>query len=135
VAEGSPPESGLSEEELRRLEEQLRSIGVADVLVQTVLTLSSLGFARLAAGERDLEQARLAIDAIGAIVPLLEGAVPSQTVRDFSQMKANLQLAYASAVSEGGSAGDEPAAERPPEDAAPDSGSAPGDVDAPDDGE
>jgi hypothetical protein len=101
VAEGAPPEGTFSEEDVRRLEEELRRLKVSDVLVQTLYTLSSLGFGRLMPEGRDLEQARLAIEAIGALVPVLEGSLPAQAISDFNQVKANLQLAYASAVAEG----------------------------------
>jgi hypothetical protein len=84
---------------LEQLEAELRKLKVSDVLVQTVFTLSSLGFQRLAEEARDLEQAKLAIDSLSALVPLLEGAVPADAVRDFNQTVANLQLAYAKAVS------------------------------------
>jgi hypothetical protein len=94
------PEQPSEAELLERLEAELRKLKVSDVLVQTVFTLSSLGFQRLGEGEgRDLEQARLAIEALRALVPLLEGAVPADAVRDFNQTVANLQLAYAKVLS------------------------------------
>ena len=65
-----------------------------------MLTVSSLGFHKLEQETRDLEQARLAIDALRALVPPLGGFVPDEAVRDFNQMIANLQLAYAKAASE-----------------------------------
>jgi hypothetical protein len=88
-----------SEAELTaRLEEEFKKLKVSDVLVQTVFTLSSLGFQKLSEEGRDLEQARLAIDSLRALVPALEGAVPAEVIRDFNQMVANLQLAYAKAA-------------------------------------
>jgi len=92
--EGRPNEAEL----LEQLEAELRKLKVSDVLVQTVFTLSSLGFQRLVEEGRDLEQAKLAIEALRVLVPLLEGAVPAEAVRDFNQTVANLQLAYAKAV-------------------------------------
>lgn len=79
--------------------EALASIKVADLLVQSLSTISSLAYHRLSEENRDLEQAKLAIDAIRALVPLLRGHVPEELVRDFEQVTANLQLAYANAVS------------------------------------
>ena len=35
-----------------------------------------------------------------ALIPVLAGAVPEEVVRDFTQVTANMQLAYAKAVSE-----------------------------------
>jgi hypothetical protein len=105
VAEGNAAEGALSADDLRRLEEELQKVKVADILVQTMYTLSSLAFGRLMPDGRDLDQARLAIDAIGALMPVLEGSLPAEAIRDFNQVRANLQLAYASAVAEQSSAG------------------------------
>ena len=71
---------------------------MADLLVQTLSTVSSLAYHRLAEEHRDLEQARLAIEAIRALVPVLSGSIPPELQRDVEQVLANLQLAYASAV-------------------------------------
>ena len=92
-----------SEDELRQqLEDELRRLKVSDVVVQTIYTLSSLGYRRLTAEDRDLDQARLAIEALRALVPVLEGAVPEDVIRDFNQVRANMQLAYAKAVADAG---------------------------------
>jgi hypothetical protein len=88
-------ETQAAEEELR---EQLRALKVADLLVTSVLQISSVGHYKLAEEGRDLAQARLAIEALRALVPVLEGAVPEQVKRDLEQMVATLQLAYADAA-------------------------------------
>src|SRR5207245_275480 len=75
-----------------------RSGTVSDLLVQTLYTVSSLGYRRLSEEQRDLEQARLAIEALRALLPVLEGSVAEELVRDFKQVTANLQLAYADAA-------------------------------------
>jgi hypothetical protein len=85
---------------MEQLEAELKKLKVSDVLVQTVFTLSSLGFRKLGEDDRDLEQAKLAIEALRVLVPVLEGAVPAEVVRDFNQMVANIQLAYAKAAAE-----------------------------------
>jgi hypothetical protein len=41
---------------------------------------------------------RLAIEGMKGVLGALEGAVPEQVLRDFHQVVANLQLAYASAA-------------------------------------
>jgi hypothetical protein len=88
-----------SEEQLvEQLEAELKKLRVSDLLVQTLYTVSSLGFRRLAPDDRDLDQARLAIEALRALVPLLEDSAPAELVRDFKQVTANLQLAYAEAT-------------------------------------
>ena len=61
-------------------------------------TVSSLGYRKLSAEDRDLDQARLAIESLGAILPVLEESVPDDVIRDFRQVTANLQLAYADAT-------------------------------------
>ena len=95
--EGQQP---AEEELLEQLQEELKKVKVADVLVQTVFTVSSLGYRSLGDEQRDLEQARLAIEALRALVPVLEGTVPDQVMNDFEQLVANMQLAYAKAASE-----------------------------------
>jgi hypothetical protein len=71
---------------------------VSDLVLSTAATLAQLGFAKLDEATRDLEQARLAIEALKALLGALEGAVPEETLRDFNQVLANLQLAYAAAA-------------------------------------
>lgn len=78
--------------------EEFKQLKVSDVLVQTVVGLSSLGYRSLAEDTRDLDQAKLAIEALRALVPVLEGSVPEQAARDFQQLVSNMQLAYAAAV-------------------------------------
>jgi hypothetical protein len=83
---------------IQQLEEELKKLKVADLLVQTVYTISSLAFRKLSEEDRDLDQAHLAIEALRALVPTLEGSVADEIVRDFKQVTANLQLAYADAA-------------------------------------
>jgi hypothetical protein len=90
-----------SDEELvQQLEEELKKLKVQDLLVQTLYTVSSLGYRKLSAEDRDLEQARLAIEALRTLLPLLKGSVAEEVVRDFKQVTSNLQLAYADASKE-----------------------------------
>ena len=106
-----PPEEGASEAEFAaRLEEELKRVKISDVLVQTLYTLSSLGYHKLGTEHRDLPQARLAIDSLTALLPVLKGDAPAEVVRDFEQVVANMQLAYAAAAKE---APKEPAPEEP----------------------
>jgi hypothetical protein len=93
----------VADDEQRLIEEiqaELAKLKVSDLLLQTVYSVSSLGYHRLSGEGRDLEQARLAIDALRALVPVLEGSIPEDALRDFNQVVANLQLAYASAAAE-----------------------------------
>ena len=85
-----------SEEELR---EALDKIGVADILVSALSTIASIGFRRVSPEARDLDQARLAIESLRALEPVLrDSGVDEALIRDLEQARANLQLAYASAV-------------------------------------
>jgi hypothetical protein len=99
-ADEAPSEPKPSEEEelLEQVEEELRKLKVSDLLVQMLYTMSSLGYRKLSAEDRDLDQARLAIEALRALVPVLEGTVAEDVIRDFRQVTANLQLAYADAA-------------------------------------
>ena len=89
------------DELLKQLEEELKTLKVSDLLVQTLYTISSLGYRRLSEDARDLDQARLAIEALRALIPVLDGSASDELVRDFKQVTANLQLAYAEAAKEG----------------------------------
>jgi hypothetical protein len=100
VAEDTPTEgAGLpTEEELR---EALDRVSVSDVLLNALSATASLGFRRVSPEARDLPQARLAIEALRALEPVLtEHGVEPALVRDLEQARLNLQLAYAKAVGE-----------------------------------
>jgi len=86
------------EQLVQQLEEELKKLKVSDLLVQTLYTVSSLGYRRLSGEDRDLDQAKLAIEALRALVPVVEGSASEELVRDFKQVTANLQLAYAEAA-------------------------------------
>jgi len=101
--EGETPRP--EEEMLRQLEEELKKVKVSDLLVQTLYTVSSLGYSRLGSENRDLEQAKLAIEAMRALVPVLSGSVADEVISDFNQVTANMQLAYAKAVSDAAAGG------------------------------
>jgi hypothetical protein len=80
-----------------QLAAELRKLRIQDLVLSTVSTLGQLTYAKLEA--RDLDQARLAIDAIAALLPTLEGHVEADVLRDFRQVQANVRLAYADAAS------------------------------------
>jgi hypothetical protein len=77
-----------------QLAEQIRQLKVADILLSTVSTLGQLAYVKLDAAQ--LDEARLAIDGIAALLPALAGHTDPQTLRDFNQLLANVRLAYAS---------------------------------------
>jgi hypothetical protein len=88
-----------TEEELRAAyEAEIKKIRVEQMLLENVVTLVNLGMRRtgLAPGtedERDQVQVRVAIEAVRALLPLVEQAAPSQggAIRD---ALSQLQLAY-----------------------------------------
>jgi hypothetical protein len=122
-----------SEEEMRAaLEEQMRRISVQDVLIQTVVTLINLGGRRLGlagppeqAGDKDVEQARLAIEGARALLPLMPKDADLGPVRDaLSQLQmAYVQLAQAGGGSEQQGNEGEPAVKQ--QDPAPEAAAAP----------
>lgn len=100
-----------SEEELR---EALDRIAVGDILLSALSTTASIGFHRVSPEARDLDQVRLAIEAMRALEPVLrESGADEAVLRDLEQARANLQLAYASAIAGAADASsdEEPSAE------------------------
>jgi hypothetical protein len=78
------------------LMEAIRQIEVGQFLLSTVSTMASLAYGKLESG--DLGQTKVAIDAIEALLPVLEGQVEEAMLRDFHSALANLKVAYADAV-------------------------------------
>ena len=105
------PEEKLEQEAIaRELAEELRKLRVEDVVVNTLVHVSSIGYRRLgltadSADERDLPQTALAVETMQALVPVLEDFLPAELVAGFQEQIANLQLAYAKAVKEQGGDG------------------------------
>jgi hypothetical protein len=95
-----PADQPLSEEELRAAyEEQLKRIRVEDVVIQTIVSLLNLGGRKsgLAPGseaERDPEQLRQAIEAVRALMPLVEDAL-GPDADQLREVLSQLQMAYA----------------------------------------
>jgi hypothetical protein len=75
-----------------QLVEELRKAKVEELLVHTCSLLASLAYGKLAA--KELDQARLAIDALKALQPV----VPQEAGRDLQGVVASLQLAFADAA-------------------------------------
>jgi hypothetical protein len=89
-----------TEAELRAaLEEQLKHITAADVIVQTAVSLINLAGRRLGLApgtesERDLAQVRDAIDAVRALAPILERTEGAETLSPLKDALSALQLEY-----------------------------------------
>ncbi len=122
AAEGGPQPS---QEELReQIEEQLRKVRVQDLLLESVVSLINLSARRIAKDdERDLEQARVGIEAVRAVVGLLDDE-PAQQVRS---ALSEVQMLYARHAG-GGSGEPEGGGEAPPRrgEAPPGEGAQPG---------
>jgi len=98
-----------TEEELRAAyEAELKRVTIDDVIVQTVVSLVNLGGRRagLAPGtedERDLAQVRQAIEAVRALLPLVEAELGPDAAR-IRDALSQLQMAYAQLSREPGGA-------------------------------
>jgi hypothetical protein len=88
-----PDEAEPTQEDLI---EAIRKIEVGQFLLTSVSTLASLAFAKIE--QRELAQAKTAIDGINALLPVLHGEVDEGLLRDFERALTNLQLAYADAA-------------------------------------
>ena len=108
--QGEPP---ADQEELqRRLEEQLRKVRVQDLLLESVASILNLSARRISKeDERDLEQGRLGIDAVRAVLELLEPGPREQVREALSQV----QMLYAREAKGGGGEETERPAEQAPE--------------------
>jgi hypothetical protein len=105
----SGPGGEPTEEELRAAyEAELSRLSTTDVMAQAAVSLLNLGARRMAPAadpadpaaahtERDLEQARDAIDAVRALLEILERTIP-QEVRPLRDALSRLQMAYAREV-------------------------------------
>ncbi len=115
-AEDVPPR--MSEEQVRALEEELRKVRVEDLLLQSVASVINLTARRIGKeDERDLEQARVGIEAVRALVGLL----PDEATPQVREALSQLQMLYAQAAE--GEPPDEGGGESaPPSEPAPPSG-------------
>jgi hypothetical protein len=82
-----------NEEEMRaQLEEEIRKVKVEDVLLQSLVSVLNLTARRIAKDdERDLEQAKLGIDASRALVDFL----PEEAQGQVREALSELQMLYA----------------------------------------
>ena len=123
---GGPPREPSEEEVRAALEAEMKRIKVDDIVLQTVVSLINLGGRRagLAPGteeERDLAQVHTAIEAVRALLPLLER--DPEVAKELGPIRdavSQLQMAYAQLS--GGGEPAEPA--KPGEEPKPDTGPA-----------
>jgi hypothetical protein len=93
------------EELQRRLEEQLRQIRVQDLVLESVASILNLAARRIAKeDERDLEQGRIGIEVVRAVLDLLEPGPREQVREALSQV----QMLYVRESEGGGGSGEPP---------------------------
>jgi len=104
-----------TEEEMRAaLEEELKRVRVEQVVTEATVSILNVAVLRAglvpgSEGERDLGQTRMGIEAVRALLPLVEQALGSEQARPIRDALSQLQMAYVQAV--GGGA--EPSADAP----------------------
>lgn len=93
-------EQDLTPDQLEQLREQLASVSAADVVAEAALSLIALAYVRLGIPPeqherfRDLDQARLLVDALGGLLAGTDGRLgaPEPSLRD---ALASLRMAFA----------------------------------------
>jgi hypothetical protein len=83
--------------------EFMRTVPVQDVVVSMVQTVFDVGYRRTglvggAADEHDLDQTRIAIETVRALLPVLEGVLDASSMTTLRGALSELQLAYADAL-------------------------------------
>lgn len=113
MATEEPAGGAPDQEELqRRLAEQLRKVRVQDLLLESVVSILNLSARRIGKeDERDLEQARVGIEAVRAVLDLIDPEPRAQVREALSQV----QMLYAREAQ----GGDEPAGREPGEEGRP----------------
>jgi hypothetical protein len=105
-AEGQP-----TEEEMRAaLEEELKRVRVEQVVTEATVSILNVAVLRAglvpgSEGEADPVQVRMGIEAVRALLPLVEQAVGSEQAKPIRDALSQLQLAYVRSQGEGGAGG------------------------------
>jgi Domain of unknown function (DUF1844) len=108
-------EQDLTNDQLEQLREQLASVSAGDVVAEAALSLIALAYVRLGIPPeqhgryRDLDAARLLIDALGGMVSATEGRLGAAEP-GLREALANLRLTFAGVA---GQVDDQPAADAP----------------------
>ncbi len=127
---GRPP----TEEEMRAaLEEELKRVRVEQVVTEATVSILNVAVLRAglvpgSEGEQDLGQTRVGIEAVRALLPLVEQALGVEQARPIRDALTQLQMAYVRAVGAETPApgSDAPGAPPAPEGSSEQSGEAPG---------
>ncbi len=99
--------------------EFMRTVPVQDVVVSMVQTVFDVGYRRTGlvgeGDQRDLEQTRVAIETVRALLPVLEGVLDGESMSALRGALSQLQLAYADAMKAPAAEAEKPAEEATPE--------------------
>jgi hypothetical protein len=101
---GPDPEQLTPEQQqmLQQMEEEMRRVRVQDLVAQSVVSIINLAYRRIAKeDERDLEQARVGIEAVRGMV----GALDEESQHEIRNALSQLQMLYAQQSGEGGEGG------------------------------
>jgi len=94
-----------TEEEMRAaLEEELKRVRVEQVVTEATVSILNVAVLRAglvpgSEGERDLGQTRMGIEAVRALLPLVEQALGAEQARPIRDALSQLQMAYVRAAS------------------------------------
>lgn len=95
-------EEELSEEEMRkRIEEIMEKVTVADIVIDMMISLSSLAYQRMGIPHevnekhKDMDQARMAIDCLDALLGVVEKSIEPSHIEPLKSTVANLKLNFA----------------------------------------
>lgn len=121
-----PPEAGEpgaeqqqmtpeQEEMLRQMEEEMARVRVQDLITQSVVSILNLAARRIAKeDERDLEQGRLGIEAVRALVDLLDPDAQREVRNALSQIQMMYAQEAGGGAPEAGGPGPGPGSPPPP---------------------
>jgi len=93
-----------TEEEMRAaLEEELRQVRVEQVVTEATVSILNVAVLRAglvpgSEGEQDLGQTRMGIEAVRALMPLVEQSLGAEQARPIRDALSQLQMAYVRAV-------------------------------------
>ena len=93
-----------TEEEMRAaLEEELKRVRVEQVVTEATVSILNVAVLRAglvpgSEGEQDLGQTRMGIEAVRALMPLVEQALGAEQARPIRDALSQLQMAYVRAV-------------------------------------
>lgn len=104
VPESAAPPEGeeMSEDEMRkRIEEIMEKVTVADIIVDMMISLSSLAYQRMGIPHevnekfKDMDQARMAIDCLDAMLGALEKQMEPEQIEPLKSTVVNLKMNFA----------------------------------------